>query len=86
MQVAPDDLLLGGRGKIGFARCVIPHGRGSVMFTSNLLFANWEQIFRNPMTTAAAIDRLVQHSIILELNVPSYRGEAVKKQQKPGRK
>jgi DNA replication protein DnaC len=49
--------------------------RGSVMLTSNLLFSQWEQIFKDPMTTAAAIDRLVHHSIILELNVPSYRLE-----------
>jgi DNA replication protein DnaC len=45
------------------------------MITSNLLFSKWERIFRYPMTTAAAIDRLVHHSIILELNLPSYRLE-----------
>lgn len=49
--------------------------RRSVMLTSNLPFSQWEQIFKNPMTTAAAIDRLVHHSIILELNLPSYRLE-----------
>lgn len=49
--------------------------RGSVMLTSNLPFSQWEQIFKDPMTTAAAIDRLVHHSIILELNLPSYRLE-----------
>ena len=32
------------------------------------------------MTTAAAIDRLVHHSVILELNLPSYRLEASKRQ------
>ena len=53
--------------------------RGSVMLTSNLPFSKWEQIFKDPMTTAAAIDRLVHHSIILELNVPSYRLEHSKK-------
>ena len=47
--------------------------RGSVMLTSNLPFSKWEQIFKDAMTTAAAIDRLVHHSVILELNVPSYR-------------
>jgi DNA replication protein DnaC len=47
--------------------------RGSVMLTSNLAFSKWEQIFKDPMTTAAAIDRLVHHSVILELNVDSYR-------------
>lgn len=47
--------------------------RGSVMLTSNLPFSKWEAIFKDPMTTAAAIDRLVHHSVILELNMPSYR-------------
>lgn len=53
--------------------------RGSVMITSNLPFSQWEQIFKNPMVTAAAIDRLVHHSLILELNVPSYRMEQAQK-------
>ena len=47
--------------------------RTSVMITSNLPFSQWENIFKDPMTTAAAIDRLVHHSIILELNLDSYR-------------
>lgn len=53
--------------------------RGSVILTSNLPFSGWESIFKDPMTTAAAIDRLVHHSEILELNVPSYRAEQAKK-------
>jgi DNA replication protein DnaC len=53
--------------------------RGSVLVTSNLAFSQWEQIFKDPMTTAAAIDRLVHHSVIVELNVPSYRAEQAKK-------
>ena len=52
--------------------------QGSLMITSNLPFSKWEQIFKDPMTTAAAIDRLVHHSIILELNVESYRMEQAK--------
>ena len=52
--------------------------RGSVMLTSNLPFSKWETIFKDPMTTAAAIDRLVHHSVILELNLPSYRLEQAK--------
>ena len=47
--------------------------RGSLMITSNLPFSKWEQIFKDPMTAAAAIDRLVHHSVILELNIESYR-------------
>jgi len=53
--------------------------RGSVWLTSNLPFSKWESIFKDPMTTAAAIDRLVHHSVILELNLPSYRLEQAQK-------
>lgn len=58
--------------------------RSSVMITSNLPFSQWEYIFKDPMTTAAAIDRLVHHSIILELNLSSYRLEQSQKQQAKG--
>ncbi len=40
--------------------------RRSVVITSNLVFSQWDQIFKDPMTTAAAIDRVVHHSIIVE--------------------
>ncbi len=53
--------------------------RGSVLLTSNLAFSQWDRIFKDPMTTAAAIDRLVHHSVILELNLPSYRLEVSKR-------
>ena len=53
----------------------------SVLLTSNLVFSQWEQIFKDPMTTAAAVDRLVHHSVILELNLPSYRMEAAQKKR-----
>ena len=52
--------------------------RASLLITSNLPFSKWESIFKDPMTTAAAIDRLVHHSVILELNIPSYRIEKAK--------
>lgn len=55
--------------------------RGSLLITSNLPFSKWEKIFKDPMTTAAAIDRLVHHSVILELNAPSYRAEQAKKKK-----
>jgi hypothetical protein len=57
--------------------------RGSVLLTSNLPFSKWEGIFKDPMTTAAAIDRLVHHSVILELNIPSYRMEQATKNRSP---
>ena len=52
---------------------------GSVMISSNLPFSKWDRIFKDPMTTAAAIDRLVHHSVILELNLSSFRLEEAKK-------
>lgn len=55
--------------------------RRSLLVTSNLVFGEWDRIFKNPMTTAAAIDRLVHHSVILEFDVPSFRTENAKKQK-----
>jgi DNA replication protein DnaC len=49
--------------------------RRSMLITSNLVFSEWGRIFKDPMTTAAAIDRLVHHSVILEFDVPSFRTE-----------
>ena len=60
--------------------------RKSLMITSNLVFSEWGKIFKDPVTTAAAIDRLVHHSIILELDGPSYRMEHAKKQKMKGEK
>ena len=58
--------------------------RRSVVITSNLVFSQWDQIFKNPMTTAAAIDRVVHHSIIVEFGkeMSSHRAdEAAKRLQ-----
>ncbi len=52
--------------------------RRSLMITSNLIFSEWDKIFKDPMTTAAAIDRLVHHSTILELDNDSYRARQAK--------
>jgi DNA replication protein DnaC len=63
--------------------------RRSLMITSNLLFSKWNRIFQNEMTTAAAIDRLVHHSVVLEFDVESFRGEAARKKsgkQRPAAK
>lgn len=62
-------------------RQLVPYERGSVLISSNLPFSKWEAIFKDPMTTAAAIDRLVHHSVIFELNIASYRMEQAKKNQ-----
>lgn len=52
--------------------------RKSVMISSNLVFSKWDRIFKDSMTTAAAIDRVVHHSTILELTGLSYRSEIAK--------
>jgi DNA replication protein DnaC len=54
--------------------------RRSVLISSNLVFSKWDQIFKDPMTTMAAIDRLVHHAMILEFN-----GESVRVQKAQGR-
>jgi DNA replication protein DnaC len=57
--------------------------RKSVLISSNLVFSQWDRIFQDPMTTAAAIDRLVHHAIILELTGASFRTEQAKGRQHP---
>jgi DNA replication protein DnaC len=59
-----------------FALLAERYERKSVMITSNLVFSKWDQIFKDPMTTAAAIDRVVHHAVVLEFNGPSVRAEA----------
>lgn len=49
--------------------------RKSVLITSNLVFSEWNRIFKDPMTTAAAIDRLIHHAVILEMTGGSVRAE-----------
>jgi len=60
--------------------------RKSVMITSNLVFSEWDRIFKDPMTTAAAIDRLVHHAVILELTGKSHRTKAAKQRGAGGTK
>jgi DNA replication protein DnaC len=57
--------------------------RRSLLVTSNLVFSQWDQIFHSPMATAAAIDRIVHHSVILEFDVPSYRTDAARSEKTP---
>lgn len=52
--------------------------RRSVVITSNLVLSQWDQIFKDPMTTTAAVDRMVHHAMILELPIPSYRAQVAK--------
>ena len=60
--------------------------RRSLLITANQPFSGWDQIFPNPGMTVAAVDRLVHHSTIFELNsVESYRGKQAARQQKSQR-
>lgn len=50
--------------------------RKSVLITTNLVFSEWNRIFKDPMTTMAAIDRVIHHSVILDMmDVESYRAK-----------
>ena len=82
LQQSRDDM------EVVFTLLAERYERGSVLMTSNLPFSKWEAIFKDAMMTAAAIDRLVHHSVIIELNIPSYRVEEAKKnnRQKARRK
>src|SRR6266852_6143595 len=58
--------------------------RKSVLITTNLVFSEWERIFQNPMTTMAAIDRVIHHCVILDMvNVKSYRAQQANQQHIP---
>ncbi|MFV9507749.1 MAG: IS21-like element helper ATPase IstB [Oscillochloridaceae bacterium umkhey_bin13] len=59
--------------------------RRSVMLSTNLVFSEWTRIFKHPLTTVAAIDRVVHHSVILDLTgMPSYRAQAARAAQQAG--
>jgi hypothetical protein len=60
--------------------------RRSLVITSNLVFSEWDRIFKNPMTTAAAIDRLVHHATILEIDRDSIRAEEAKRRGEEARR
>jgi DNA replication protein DnaC len=53
----------------------------SVIITSNLIFSEWDTVFKDPMTTRAAIDRLVHHATILELKESYRQAEAKRRKQ-----
>ena len=55
--------------------------RASVLISTNLVFSKWDQIFKDPMTTMAAVDRLVHHAIILEFDNESVRADQARKKR-----
>lgn len=57
--------------------------RKSVMLSTNLVFSEWTRIFKHPLTTVAAIDRVVHHSVILDLmGLASYRAQQARAGQR----
>ena len=78
VQQSPDEI------EVLFTFLAERYERRSVVITSNLVFSEWDRIFKNPMTTAAAIDRLVHHSVILEFTGPSFRSDKAKSDKTPG--
>jgi len=58
--------------------------RRRVIITTNLFFSEWTRIFQDPMTTLAAIDRVVHHAVILDLmGLESFRAEAARGGSQP---
>jgi DNA replication protein DnaC len=47
--------------------------RRSLLITANQPFGEWNKVFQDPAMTLAAVDRLVHHATIFEMNVESYR-------------
>jgi DNA replication protein DnaC len=60
VQQAPDEV------EVLFTLLAERYERRSLIITSNLVFSAWDRIFKNPMTTVAAIDRVVHRAVILE--------------------
>ena len=60
--------------------------RRSMLITANQPFGEWNKVFPDPAMTLAAVDRLVHHATIFELNVESYRRrQAIERKRGPGR-
>ncbi len=60
--------------------------RKSLAITANTPFSDWGTVFPEPAMTVAAIDRLVHHATILEMNVESYRRRAAEPGHAPARR
>jgi DNA replication protein DnaC len=58
--------------------------RRSMLITANQPFGEWGKIFPDPAMTLAAVDRLVHHATILEMNVDSYRRRAALERKQHG--
>ena len=77
VQQSPDEA------EVLFTLLAERYERRSVLVTSNLIFSQWDRIFRDQMATAAAIDRLVHHAVVIEFDVPSYRTDRSRRKSPP---
>ena len=73
VQQSPEDA------EVLFTLIAERYERRSLAVTSNLVFSQWDRIFKDQMATAAAIDRLVHHAAILEFDVASYRTDQARR-------
>jgi hypothetical protein len=64
----------------------IQHRRQHLAITANAPFSQWGEIFVDAAMTVAAVDRLVHHATILEMNVQSYRRRTAQAAQAPSRR
>lgn len=60
--------------------------KGSLLITSNLVFSEWDKVFKDPLTTSAAVDRIIHHSKIIEFKGDSFRTLTALKKSQKGRK
>jgi DNA replication protein DnaC len=74
VQQSPDEA------EVLFTLIAERYERRSLAVTSNLVFSQWDRIFKDQMATAAAIDRLVHHAVILEFDVASYRTDQARRE------
>jgi DNA replication protein DnaC len=77
--------LLPGETSVLFELISARYERRSMLITANQPFGEWGKIFPDPAMTLAAVDRLVHHATIFELNVESYRRREAVKRKGPGR-
>ena len=77
VQQSPDEA------EVLFTLLAERYERRSVMVTSNLVFSQWDRIFRDRMATAASIDRLVHHAVVLEFDVTCYRTDRSRREAPP---
>ncbi len=57
--------------------------RKSMLITTNLTYSEWDKVFLNPLTTAAAVDRIIHNCETFNIQGPSWRREVAAKRNLP---